>query len=134
MVMLDMVMVGVVMMMIMVMTSRPDPGHRRRHRPRLQRAHEAAALGPDQPRAERRDQGVARNLDGLLGPAHGPGGGVEQPGANPDNDDGDQRLHQGGSERQRDAAPRRLLVGDQIGGYHRLAVARAGGVENAVGK
>ncbi len=43
-------------------------GHRLR---RLQRANEPAALGPDQPGTEGRDQGVADDLDHLFGAAHG---------------------------------------------------------------
>jgi len=63
-----------------------------------------AALGPDQPGAEGGDQGVACDLDRLLGPAHGPGGRVEQPGADRDDHDRDQRLHQRRGKRQHDAA------------------------------
>ena len=48
--------------------------------------------------------------------------------------DRDQRLQQRRDERQHDAAPGGLLVGDEIGGDHRLAVAGAGGVKDAVGK
>ena len=107
--------------------------HGRRPR-RLQRANKAAALGPDQPGAERRDQGVACDLDRLFRPAHGPGGGIQQPGANRDDRHRDQRLHQRGGERQHDAAPHGLLVGDQIGRDHRLAVAGSGGMKDAVSK
>ncbi|MBA7482568.1 hypothetical protein ES707_18060 [subsurface metagenome] len=101
---------------------------------RLQRAHEAAALGPDQPGAEQRDQAIAGNLDRLLRPAHGLRGGIEQPGTDADQHDGDESLQQCRDERQHDATPGGLLVGDEVGGDHRLAVARAGGVENPVGK
>ncbi len=114
----------------------PGERHRWRQRwlPRLQRAKKSAALGPDQPGAEGRDQGVACDLDHFFSPAHGFGGGVEQPGANSDNHDRDQRLHQRRGKRQRDAAPRGLLVGDQIGRDHRLAMAGAGGVKYPISK
>src|SRR6266478_3137323 len=82
---------------------------------RLQGAHEAAALGPDQADAKGRNQGITADLDRLLGATHGLRGGIEQPGADGDDRDRDQRLHQRGCERQRDAAKRGLLVGDQIG-------------------
>ena len=49
-----------------------------------------------------------------------------------DDHDRDQRLQQRRGERQHDAAPPGLVVGDQIGRDHRLAVAGAGGVEDAV--
>ena len=114
----------------MMMRSR----HRGHRMPRLQRAKESAALGPDQPGAERRDQRVAGDLDRALRPAHGFRGGVEQPGADADDQHRDQRLHQRRGERQRDAAPRGFLVGDQIGRDHRLAVAGPGGMEDAVGE
>ena len=58
----------------------------------------------------------------------------KQPGADADDHHRDQRLHQRRGKRQHDAAPRGLLVGDEIGRDHRLAVAGAGGVEDAVGK
>src|SRR6185295_11225448 len=76
---------AVVMSVIMMM--------RRRHcRLRLQRAHKAAALGPDQAGAEGRDQGVACDLDRLLRGAHRLGGGTEQPGENRNQRHGHQRL------------------------------------------
>jgi len=52
---------GFVVTMIIVML-RGDR-HRRHQLRRPQRKQEAAALGPDQPGTERRDQGVARDLD-----------------------------------------------------------------------
>src|SRR4029077_2838135 len=88
----------VVMMVVsvagMVVGRRCDERHRRQRLRRLQRANESAALSPDQPGAKGCDQGVACDLDHLFGPAHGAGGGVEQPGAGPDDCDRDQRLHQ----------------------------------------
>ena len=107
--------------------------HRRR-RLRLQRAHKTAALGPDQPGAERRDQAIADDLDRLLRRAHRLGGRGEQPGEHRNQRHRHQRLQQRRGERQHDAAPRGFLVGDEIGRDHRLAVAGAGGVKDAVGK
>ena len=137
---MDVIVVVAVMMVVMVavavimMVGRRSRRHRRQRPLDLKRADEAAALGPDQPRAERRYQGVACNLDHLLGIAHGAGGGIEQPGANRDDHYRDQRLHQCGGKRQHDAAPGCLLVGDQIGRDHRLAVAGSGGMKDPVGK
>ena len=125
------VMMAVAVAVIVVMRGGRQHGGRLR---RLQRAHEGAALGPDQPEAEGGDQAVAGDLDRLFGPAHGFGGGVEQPGAYRDDHNRDQRLHQRRGKRQRDAAPRGLLVGDQIRRDHRLAVAGAGGMKNPIGK
>src|SRR5690349_9319164 len=83
----------------------------------------SAALDPDQPRADQRDQGVAHQLDDALGIAHLPGGGVEQGRGDADDRDGNQRLKQRRGKRQHDAAPPGFLVCDQIGRDHRLAVA-----------
>ena len=80
--MVVMMIVAVMVVAVIVVVMRGD-GQRRR-RLCLQRADEAAALGPDQPGAERRDQRVACDLDRLFRPAHGLGGGVEQPGADAD--------------------------------------------------
>src|SRR6202035_5540493 len=66
--MLVMDVVVVVMMVMMVMAVIMMMRGRRQHRGRprrLQRADETAALGPDQPEPERRDQGVACDLDRL---------------------------------------------------------------------
>jgi hypothetical protein len=60
----------------------------------VQRPDEAAALAPDQPDAERRDQRVAGDLDRALGAAHGLCGDVEQPRADADDQHRNQRLHQ----------------------------------------
>ena len=124
----------IVRMAVVVAMMMRGAGDRRYRRSLLQRAREPAALGPDQPGAERRDQRIARDLDGPFSTAHGFGSGVEQPGTNPHDQDGNQRLHQRRGERQHDAAPRGLLVGDQIGRDHRLAMAGTGGVEDAVGE
>ena len=59
---------------------------------------------------------------------------LSRTGANPDDRDRDQRLHQRGCERQHDAALRGLLVGDQIGRDHRLAVTGPCGVKYSVSK
>ncbi|MFK4617309.1 hypothetical protein ABIF50_000586 [Bradyrhizobium diazoefficiens] len=121
----------VVMAVIMVLRHACD----RRHRlGRLKRADEGAAFDPDQPQAEQRDQAVARDLDHAFGLAHGLGRRIQDPGRDADDQDRDHRLHQGRGKRERDAAPRGLAVGDEIGGDHRLAVAGAGGMEDAIGK
>src|SRR4029077_18468918 len=78
-----MVVMAVVMVLTVVMRDHREGG---RWRLRLKRAHEPAALGPDQPGAEGCDQGVACDLDHFLRPAHRLRGGVEQPGADPDHD------------------------------------------------
>ena len=67
-----------------------------------------------------------------LGVAHLARGGVEQRRRDADERHRDERLQQRRGERQHDAAPPGLLVGDEIGRDHRLAVARPGGVEDAV--
>ena len=99
---------------------------------RLYGAQQAAALAPHQPCAECRDQAVTCDFDDALDAAHGLGGDVEQPRADADDQHRDQRLRQRGDERQHDAAPRGLLIGDEIGGDHRLAVTGTRGVEDAV--
>src|SRR6202040_3713186 len=72
---------GMVVVMMTGMIGVPGKRHRRRQTRHLQGADEAAALGPHQPGAEGCDHRVARDLDRLLGPTHGFGGGVQEPGA-----------------------------------------------------
>ena len=92
----------------------------------------ALALHPEQPRAERRDQRVADDLDIADGLAHHFRGGAEQGRRDPDDQHRDQRLQKSRRERQDDAAPPGFFIGDEIGRDHRLAVAGTGGVENSV--
>ena len=82
--------------------------------------------------ADQRDQRVAGELDHPLGAAHLAGGGVEQRRRDADDRHRDKRLQQRRGKRQHDAAPPGLLVGDEIGRDHRLAVTGTGGVEDAV--
>src|ERR1700752_5294045 len=127
-------MVMAVMMMVAVVVMGMRASQRRLGARGLQRLHEGAALGPHQAGAEGGDQAVACDLDRLFRPAHGLRGGIEQPGTDADQHDGDEGLQQRRDERQHDAAPGGLLIGDQIGRDHRLAVAWTGGMEKAGGK
>src|ERR1700756_5987950 len=74
-----MVVVMIVAQIMMVVMLCGRDGERRTRPARLQRAHEIAALGPDQADTERGDQSVARDLDRALGAAHGFGRRVQQP-------------------------------------------------------
>src|SRR5690349_20322885 len=98
-----MVMPGIIVVMMMPVTMRMSGDGDFAHRCGLQRPDEAAALGPDQPRAKRRDQAVACDLDRPLGTAHGLGGDVEEEGADPDDRNRHQSLQQRRCKRQRDA-------------------------------
>jgi len=93
---MDMIIVAVVGVRTIVTVMEMMRGHCQRGlRPAcLQRADEAAALGPDQTRTECRDQRVTADLYRLLGAAHGLCGGIQQPGSDTDDQDRDQRLHQ----------------------------------------
>ena len=51
-----------------------------------------------------------------------------------DQQDGDAALHHRGEEGEQHAALQLGLVGDHVGGDHRLAVAGTGGVEDAIGE
>ena len=106
--------------------------HHRRNTRLPERGQERPALDPQEPRADRHDQGVARGLDQSHGVAHHLRGGAEQDRGNADDRHGDRCLQQRRGERQRDAAAPRLFVGDQIGRDHRLAVAGSCRVKNAV--
>ena len=59
-------------------------------------------------------------------------GGAEQHGGDADDGDGGERLQHRRGKRQDHAAPPGLVIGDHVGRDHRLAVAGAGGVEDAV--
>ena len=121
MVVVIMMVVRMIVMIVLVVTVLVIVWWRHRGADRVQRpaqaphrVEEAPALGPDQPRANQRDQRVARELDDTLGAAHLAGGGVEQCRGDADDRNRNQRLKQRGSERQHDAAPPRFLVGDQV--------------------
>src|SRR4029453_6299458 len=92
-----MVAVVMVMTVVMVVMHRRQPRLRARGAPR---AHGTPPLGPDQRGAKQGDQAVAGDLDRLLRPAHGLRGGIEQPGADADQHDGDEGLQQPRDERQ----------------------------------
>ena len=99
---------------------------------RTQQFNESSALHPQQPRADRDDQQIAHDLDHPHGVAHHLGGGAEQRRGDADDRDRDQRLQHRRGERQHDAALPGLVIGDEVGRDHRLAVTRTGGVEDAV--
>ena len=89
--------------------------HKRGAGLRSERTQKPTALAPCEPRAESRDEPVTRDLDDALGPAHLTRRDVEDRRTDADDRDRHQRLHQGGRERERDAAPRRLFIRDEIG-------------------
>ena len=95
---------------------------------------ERAALAPDEPEADGGDAGVARELQPVGGAVHLGGGGVEDEARRADKGDRDRRLQQRRKQRQQRAALQRVFVGEHVGGDHRLAVPRPGGVEDAVGE
>ena len=99
---------------------------------RAQRVEKAAALHPEQPRAERGDQRIADDLDQRTASPIVLAVAPSSTAAIADERDRDQGLQHGGGEGQHDAAPPGLLVGDQVRGDHRLAVTGPGGVENPV--
>ena len=95
---------------------------------------ERTPLDPHEPRADRRDEREAGKLDIVHGATHGRRRHADQACRDTDHRDRHQGLQHGGGERQDHPAPPRLLVGHQVGGDHRLAVPRAGGVEDPVGE
>ena len=101
---------------------------------RLRGRDERASLHPQQPHADKNNERIAQNLDRIDGAGHRGGGGIEQRRRNAHDQHCDERLHQRRGKRQHDPAPPGLLVGDEIGRDHRLAVTRAGGMEDAVEK
>ena len=83
--------------------------------------------------ADQRDQRVARRSRSTYGAAFMVAAvALQQHRGDADDRHRDQRLQQRRGEGQHDAAPPGLLVGDQVGRDHRLAVAGPGGVEDAV--
>ena len=101
---------------------------------RAQGGGKAAPLCPYETRAEQRDGDIACDLDRLRGARHLPGRRVEDERRDRDEGDGDQPLQQGGKGRKQQPALQLDLVGDHVGGEHRLAVAGAGGMEDAIGE
>ena len=99
---------------------------------RVQRVSKRAALHPQQPRPDQHDQGVADELDDPHRVAHHLRRRADQDRGNGDDHHGGDGLQQGRGERQYDAAPPGLFVGNEVGRDHRFTVARAGGVEDAV--
>ena len=99
---------------------------------RPQQMQERAALHPQQPQADDDDERVTHLLDDAHGVAHHLRRGAEQHRGDADDGDGGQRLHDGRRKRQHHAALPGLVVGDDVGRDHRLAVAGTGGVEDAV--
>ena len=99
-----------------------------------QRRDERAALAPDEPEADGGDAAVARELDPVGRAVHLGGGGVEDETGRADEGDRHRRLQQRREQRQQRAALQRTFVGEHVGGDHRLAVPRSGGVEDAVGE
>ena len=100
----------------------------------VQRAKERASLHPEEPGADQHDQRVADGLDDAHRVAHRLGGRADQIAATRNQHHRGERLQQSGRERQDDAAPPGLLVGDEVRGDHCLAVARTCGMENAIGE
>ena len=96
------------------------------HRPGL------PPLAGEEIEPERGDQRKAARLEELcrVGDRHARH--VEERRHQPDDADGDQRLHERREEGDRHAAPDALLVRDEIGGDHHLAVARPGRMHDAV--
>ncbi len=128
MVMVGMIMMRVVMAVVVAMMMRMIVRLRRRRRGK------SATLDPDETRAERRDQRVACDFDDALGRAHRLAGDVQEERADADDHHRDNRLQQRGGKRQHNAAPRGFFIGQKIRRDHRLAVAGACRVENAVEK
>ena len=95
---------------------------------RPQQAEQRPPLHPQEPQAHDADH---RETDDH-GPAHGVthrlGRGVEQHCGGRHDDDCRQRLKDRRSEGQNDAAPPRLVIGDEVGRDHRLAVTGPRGV------
>ena len=99
---------------------------------RAQRRKEDPPFHPQQPDADEDDERVAHDFDQIDRPFHGRRGRVQQRGGDAHQHHGDQRLQQRGRERKHHAAHPGLFVRDHVGRDHRLAVAGAGGVKDAV--
>jgi len=78
--MLVVLMIVVLMIVVLVVVRRRDRSTYGMQRPAdaARGVQESLAFDPDQPRADQRDQRIARKLDDALGAAHLARGGVEQ--------------------------------------------------------
>ena len=92
----------------------------------------AKRLRPQEPQAEEDDRRVARDLQPVGHPGHLLRGRADDQRRHADDDDRRQRLDEGGGEGDGDAPLHAVARGEHVGGDHRLAVARAGGMEDAV--
>ena len=99
---------------------------------RVQERHERPPLHPQQSHADDDDERVADDFDHVDRAAHGRRGRVQHRSRHAHKDHRDQRLYQRRGERQDHAARPGLVVRDDVRRDHRLAVARTGGVKNAV--
>ena len=137
MIMVRMVMV-MIMTMIVVMMVVLVRGRRRRSPDRLglvQRtrlANERPALHPQKPQPNDDDQRVAQRLDHVDRHLHRRCGRIQHRGRDPDQHHRDQSLKNGGGKGEHNAAFPRLLVGDEIGRDHRLAVTGTGRMKHAI--
>jgi hypothetical protein len=120
------VMIVVRMPVVVVCTSS------RRAFERAQRGDERLPLHPQQSRADHDDERVARDFDHVHGSVHRRRRRIQERRGNTHEHHGHKRLQQRGREREDHAAPPGLAIGDDIGRDHRLAVARTGGMEDAV--
>ena len=119
--------------------SDPGVGGSRRDRSRAleaspEHARQRAALAPGKPEADGGDSRRAGALQPVRGPVHFRRGSVEDEPGRADQGDGDQRLHERRHERHQDPPLERTFVGEHVGGDQRLAMPRAGGVEDAIGE
>ncbi len=94
----------------------------------------SAPFDPQQPCTEKRDEAVADDLNDANGVAHQLRRRAKENGGDRDDGHRGQGLHDCRGERERDTSAPCLLIGEQVRGNHRLAVARPGRMENAVGE
>src|SRR5262249_20376840 len=119
--------VCVVMMVIVIMIV-----HMMRRLFAPQQTQESAAFDPKQAQADQHDQRIADDFNHADGITHRLGSSAQECGSDADDRDGHECLKHRRSERQKDATPPGLVIGDQVGRDHSLAVTRPGRVENAV--
>ncbi len=122
-----MVIMSVCMSMIVGMTVRMM-----RMRSPTQETQKGPALDPQESQPDQHDQSIADDLDDANGVAHSFCRCAQQCSSNADDSDGGESLENRRSERQHDATPPGLVIGNQIRRDHRLAVAGAGSMENSV--
>ena len=99
---------------------------------RTQRGEKRAAFAPDEPQSERRDRRIAHLFDDRRGIRHALRRRIEDQSGNRDDRDRDKPLQQRREAGEHEPAFQCALVGDHVGGDHRLAVPRSGGMEDAV--